>query len=273
MHDYLGSTALITGASSGIGEAYARDLAKRGANLVLVARSKNVLDKLASELRERFQVKVLVVAVDLSKPDAAEQVFAQTEAHGLEISLLINNAGFATYGRFEQLEGSRELEEVMLNVYAVVALTHRYLPRMLEHKRGGVINVASTAAFQPLPYMAVYGATKAFVLSFSEALWAQLADSNVSVLAVCPGPVATNFFEVVAAQEARVGKPDTPENVVRVSLTALARRRGSVVPRFQDYVMTNLARVLSRPALVRTTERILRPRSLPRLQANHGVAP
>jgi uncharacterized protein len=265
--------ALITGASSGIGEAYARALASRGDDLVLVARSADKLERIASELRARTNVTVHVVPADLKESGAAAEIFAATEALEVDIHVLINNAGFATHGRFEELPLERELEEIMVNVYAVVALTRLYLPRMLRMDDARIINVASTAAFQPLPYMAVYGATKAFVLSFSEALWGQLADSTVSVLAVCPGPVATNFFEVVSANEARVGKPDTAEHVVEVSLRAAGRRRSHVIPRMVDYLMANAARFLPRPTVARTTERVLRPRSVPRLRADNGVHP
>jgi uncharacterized protein len=273
MNAFRNKTALITGASSGIGEAYARELAGTGSHLVLVARSVDKLERLAAELRTKHGVTVLVVEADLRKADAAQHVFARTEAAKLEIALLVNNAGFATYGRFESLDIERELDEVMVNVHAVVALTGCYLPRMLHMSHAGIINVASTAAFQPLPYMAVYGATKAFVLSFSEALWAQLSSTPVAVLAVCPGPVATNFFAVVAANEARVGKPDTAENVVRVSLRCLTQRRSYIVPRFSDFLLTNLARLMPRPALARTSERVLRPRSVPQLRADNGVRP
>lgn len=166
MNMFRNTTALVTGASSGLGEAYARELARRGTNLVLVARSVDKLNQLASELETQFRVRVLVIQADLTRPEAVEQIFTQTEDQRLEIALLVNNAGFATYGRFETLDTQRELDEIMVNVYAVVALTRRYLPSMLAMRRAAIVNVASTAAFQPLPYMAVYGATKAFVLSY-----------------------------------------------------------------------------------------------------------
>jgi uncharacterized protein len=261
MKNFNEGTALVTGASSGIGQAYAEELARRGMNLVLVARSLSKLEALAETLRQRNKVRVHVIRADLSHADAADQVFKKTEELGVRVNLLINNAGFATYGRFGTLDLGRELEEVMVNTHAVVALTGRFLPRLVEAKEAGIISVCSTAAFQPLPYMATYGATKAFVLSFSEALWAQFKNTNVRVIAVCPGPVATDFHRVVGAAEAQVGKPDTPEHVVLASLRALSNGRSFVVPRFSDYLLTNLARFLPRSMVAMTSERVLRPKT------------
>jgi hypothetical protein len=255
-------TALITGASSGIGEAFARDLASRGMDVVLVARSLDALEALAAELTSKFEIKAVVIRSDLGREGGAEAVFRETEARGIAITMLINNAGFATYGPFQTLALEREQEEVMVNVHSVVTLTNLYLPRLIETPGAAIINVASTAAFQPLPFMAVYGASKAFVLSFSEALWAQLKDTGVSVLAFCPGPVATRFASVVGAREAMVGKPDTPEFVVRSALRALDARRSFVVPRFRQLLVASVARLLPRAAVARTTAKVLRPRGL-----------
>jgi uncharacterized protein len=261
MVSYQG-TALITGASSGIGEEFARQLASRGMDLVLVARSLDKLEALAVELAAKFAIKAFAIRADLGERGAAEAVFRETEARNTRITMLINNAGFATYGPFQTLALAREQEEVMVNVYSVVTLTSMYLPKLLEAPGASIINVASTAAFQPLPFMAVYGASKAFVLSFSEALWGQLKDSNISVLALCPGPVETRFASVVAAPEATVGKPDTAEFVVNAALRALEARRSFVVPRLRQLILSNLTRLLTRAAVVKTTAKILRPRRL-----------
>lgn len=259
MIDYRG-TALVTGASSGIGEAFARELAARGMDLVLVARSLDALEALAADLSARHRIRAVAIRADLGEEGGAEAVFRETEARGVRVSMLINNAGFATYGPFQGLPLAREQEQVMVNVHSVVTLTNLYLPGLLETPGSAIVNVASTAAFQPLPYMAVYGASKAFVLSFSEALWAQLRDSGVTVLAFCPGPVTTKFASVVGAPEATVGKPDTPEFVVRSALRALEARRSFIVPRFRQLLLASVARLLTRAAVAKTTAKVLRPR-------------
>lgn len=260
MIDYKG-TALITGASSGIGEAFARTLAARGMNLVLTARSLDKLEALAKELRAKHGIQAEAVAADLGQPGGAEALFRATEARGLRISMLINNAGFATHGPFQALNLAREQEQIMLNVHALATLTHLYLPQLLAKAGSGIINVASTAAFQPLPYMAVYGASKAFVLSFSEALWAQFKGSNVSVLAFCPGPVQTRFAEVVGAPEAMVGKQDTPEFVVNKALRALDRQKSYVIPRFGQLMLSSLGRFLPRQLTASISGSVLQPRN------------
>ncbi|WP_341482586.1 SDR family NAD(P)-dependent oxidoreductase [Paenibacillus pseudetheri] len=158
--------ALVTGASSGIGEQFARQLAKQGSHLVLVARSESKLESLTSELRKMYGIKTEVISMDLSKEGTPSELYQKCRLLKVDIEMLINNAGFATHGLFEQVSGERQHEEVMLNVAAVVDMTHLFLPGMLRRSSGAVvINVASTAGFQPLPYMAVYGATKAFILS------------------------------------------------------------------------------------------------------------
>jgi short-subunit dehydrogenase len=173
MRTLKGKTALVTGASSGIGEAVARRLAQEGANVVLVARSEAKLRALADTLSEDHGINAVVVVADLIKPSTGEAVRRHVDAQGIAIDVLVNNAGFGTYGPFEDIEPGREQDEVAVNVVALVGLTHAFLPPMLQRGHGAILNVASTSAFQPGPYMAVYAATKAFVLSFSEALWAE----------------------------------------------------------------------------------------------------
>src|SRR6185503_21100614 len=162
--------ALITGASSGIGEAFAQALAAKGTDLILVARSEDKLRALAKQLNELHSRRVEVVTADLGLAGSAAKVHAAAEALGMKVDLLINNAGFGTVGSFLNQDPERERQEVLLNAAAVVDMTHAFLPAMVERGRGGIINVASVASFQPLPYMAVYAATKAFVLSFSQAV-------------------------------------------------------------------------------------------------------
>ncbi len=260
MFGYEGKTALITGASSGIGEAFARLLAVRGMDVILVARSEEKLQKLASELSREHNVRAEVIAADLSREHAAQEVYESTQQLGLTVHLLVNNAGFGTYGYFESLSAEREHAEVMLNVTAVVDLTHAFLPAMVERREGGVINVASNAAFQPVPYMAVYGASKAFVLSFSEALWAEYRKRGVHILALCPGATATQFLQNVGTEEAAVGNEHTPEQVVAVGLRALERGRSYVIEGRNNYLLAQLSRFMPRPAVALVSKMIMRPR-------------
>ncbi len=260
MIDYRNRTALVTGASMGIGAAFARELAARGANVVLVARSTGKLRELAAELARSYAVGAEVVATDLSKPGAAKSVFDAVVARGLHVDFLVNNAGFGTYGRFDELPGARQLDEIMLNCAALVGLTHAFLPGMVSRGSGGVINVASTAAFQPVPYMAVYGATKAFVLSFSEALWAENRARGVRVLALCPGATETPFFEVVGAAEASLGRREKPELVVARALKALDAGRSHQISGTNNYLTAQAARFLPRATVAKATERMMRPR-------------
>lgn len=185
-------TALITGASGGIGLELARLFAAGGYDLVLVARSADKLEELAGELRKHGGA-VRVLAKDLAKPESPEEVFRELEAAGVAVDVLVNNAGFATYGPFVEIDLGRELEELQLNVVTLTHLTKKLLPGMLARRRGGVLNLASTAGFQPGPLMAVYYATKAYVISFSEALAEELSGTGVTVSVLCPGPTATGF--------------------------------------------------------------------------------
>ncbi|HZE06448.1 MAG TPA: SDR family oxidoreductase [Solirubrobacteraceae bacterium] len=188
--------ALITGASSGIGAAIARKLAQRGHGLVLVARRKRKLDELAAELRAEYGVRGEAIGCDLAKPASRQRLPARVEALGLEVSVLVNNAGFATGGPFHEADPARELQQVRVLVEAPVALTSAFLPAMVRRGRGAILNVASTAGMQPLPYSAGYSAAKAYVLTFSEALHQELHGSGVTVTALAPGPVATEFWNI-----------------------------------------------------------------------------
>jgi short-subunit dehydrogenase len=258
--DYRGKTALITGASSGIGAEFARELATRGMNLILVARSSDKLLALQNEIAQRQPgIRSKVVIADLSQAQSPANIYAKTQELGLTVDLLVNNAGFGTMGLFETLPLERERDEIMVNVMSVVELTKLFLPGMLQRGNSGVINIASTAAFQALPYMAVYGATKAFVLSFSEALWGECRDRGVRVLALCPGPVETAFFEHV--QNADVFRSrDTPQHVVTAGLRAFERGRGYYIPRLRDYFVAQASRLVPRSVPARLVARRLKRR-------------
>lgn len=222
--------ALITGASSGFGEAFARELARRRHNLVLVARRRDRLERLAAEISEGDGVGAEVLAADLSQDADVSRVEERLRAG--DIDLLINNAGFGTAGEFAHLPLERELEEVDLNVRALVRLTHAALGPMIARRRGGIINVASMAGFQPIPNMAIYAATKAFVLHFSEAVHEEVKRHGVVVTALCPGPVRTEFQQVAGVDESRA--PSfvwvSVDTVVSTALAALASRRAIAVP-------------------------------------------
>ncbi len=187
------ATALITGASSGLGEEFARQLARENYDLVLTARREDRLKAVAAEAIKLGSSKVEVIASDLGQPDAAEKLHRQVFERGIEIECLVNNAGFGTHGIFHKMPLERELEEINLNVTALVSLTRLFIDGMVGRRRGTIINVASTAAFQPIPYMATYAATKAFVLNFSEAVALEVRGAGVTVMALCPGPTRTEF--------------------------------------------------------------------------------
>jgi short-subunit dehydrogenase len=198
--NYGGQTALITGASSGIGEQFARALAARGANLILVARRTDRLSALASEIESKTKSKVTTVTLDLSKPSSSSELVKILAEKNATIDVLINNAGFGTNLRLQNQDLNRIREEIGLNVSTLTELTASYLPQMISRDSGVIINIASTAAYQAVPGMSVYGATKAYVLSFTEALWGELRGTKVLALAVSPGATATEFFDVAGGQ-------------------------------------------------------------------------
>jgi len=255
-------TALITGASSGIGEAFASALAGKGLDLILVARSEDKLRALAKQLAEVHARRVEVVTADLAVAGSAAKVQAVTEALNMPVDLLINNAGFGTVGSFHKIEAERERQEILLNAAAVVDLTHAFLPGMLERKRGGIINVASMAAFQPLPYMSVYAATKAFVLSFSQGLRGEVRSKGVKVLCVCPGPVDTPFFEATGNEKLRGTVPKatmmTAEGVVQASLRAFRAGRSVVVPGVANKMLAAGTRFMPRDMLAAMTAMVMK---------------
>jgi short-subunit dehydrogenase len=197
-------TVLITGASSGIGLELARCFAADGSRLVLVARNTSALEKLAGELRRDYKVEATVLTADLSLPETPGKIFTELKGRGIAVDVLVNNAGFGAHGLFSELPLQRQLEMIQVNVAALTELTGLFLPGMVERHLGGVLNVASVAGFVPGPGMAVYYATKAFVLSFTEALAGELAGTGVKVMALCPGPTETNFFKVAHANDAQL---------------------------------------------------------------------
>lgn len=251
--------AVVTGASSGIGAEFARQLAARGVDLVLVARSKDKLEELASTLRTKHGVTVTPIALDLSRPDSSETLARTLDKQGTVVDILINNAGFASHGDLAEADPGHMASQVQLNVGTLVGNTTRLLPGMVERGRGTIINVASTAGFQAVPHMAVYSATKAFVLSFTRSLWGETRGTGVTVLGICPGATDTPFFDV-AGDNASVGARRTPQQVVATALTALGGRKATVVDGAGNALVS---RVVSRLAperpLIRIAERSVRP--------------
>lgn len=216
-------TALITGASAGLGDGFARALAKDGHELILTARRVDRLEALAAELRAAHGVAVHVFAADLADPGAPERLLGEIAAAGLAVDLLVNNAGYGARGDFATLDRDEQLGIVDVNCRALVALAHGVLPQMLARGSGGILNIASTAAFQPGPWMAVYYASKAFVLSFSEALHEEVRDQGVRVSALCPGPTRTEFADRAGMGDMAAfdGMASDAETVVRDGLAAI----------------------------------------------------
>ncbi|MDG4752579.1 SDR family oxidoreductase [Micromonospora sp. WMMD718] len=253
------STALITGASSGLGAEFATQLAAQGRDVVLVARSGDRLAALAERLTTAHGVQAHVLVQNLAEPDAARRVADRLAAQGVDVDLLVNNAGFGTCGRFEQISAARDHDQLMVNVVALVDLTHHLVPGMLERGHRSVINVASNAAFQPSPYFAVYSAAKTFVLNFGLALRQEYRGRGIRVLTLCPGPVETAFFETIGTRRAAVtGSMTTPEPVVRAALRALERDRGYVAPGLGNALTAHLTPRRPRTLVAAIAERITR---------------
>lgn len=252
------NTTLITGASSGIGAAFARKLAARGHNLLLVARSEDNLINLCNELGRIRSIRAQYVALDLAQPESPAQLFEECARRDLQIDLLINNAGFGSRGEFATLDLATELNIIDLNVRSLVDVTHRFLQPMRERKSGAIINVASTAGFQPVPYMATYAATKAFVLSFSESLWEESRQHGIHVMALCPGVTETNFFAASQMERPPARVSQTAEDVVDTALRALKRGKSHVISGWSNYLVTESERLMPRSFVLRTIGSIMR---------------
>jgi len=242
-------TVLITGASSGIGRELAKCFAADGSRLVLTARNTEVLQSLADELRLTHNVETSVLTADLSRPETPERIFEELQGRGITVDVLVNNAGFGACGRFAGLPLQRQLEMLQVNITALIQLTGLFLPGMVERRRGGILNVASVAGFVPGPGMAVYYATKACVLSFTEALTEELAGTDVIATALCPGPTATNFGKVARADQARmVQLARMPaETVALYGHRAFRRKKVVAVPGLQNRLLIFFARMAPRP--------------------------
>lgn len=260
MSEWKNKTALITGASYGIGAAFAQRLAAAGATLILTARSAERLQALATQLGTQYGAEVHVVCADLAATTGARAIFDETERRKLTVDLLINNAGFGALGEFASLSLPRQLEMIQVNISSLVELTHLYLQAMKVRRSGAVLNVASTASFQAVPYFAVYAATKAFVLSFSEALAEECLPFGVRVMALCPGSTATNFQEVAGSQRINSPRfPQTAEQVADAGLDALAQGRAAVISGTLNKVQTQLQRALPRRVITKLAGKMFKP--------------
>lgn len=256
--DFRHRTALITGASGGIGEEFAHQLAGLGADLVLVARRADKLEELrATLLASTPGIAIDIIAADLSVPGSGERLAGEVQASGRHIDVLINNAGVGSHGDFVDLDPAALAAQIQLNCATLVDLTARFLPPMVKARNGLVINVASTAAFQPTPTMAVYGASKAFVLSFTEALWQETKSSGVRVLALCPGATETEFFARTGKQFMTRGR-QTPAQVVDTALAAVDRSGPTVISGLANTVLAAASRLLPSRLLAPVAQQIMK---------------
>jgi hypothetical protein len=250
-------TVLITGASSGIGLELARCFAADKSNLILVARNREALEKLAEELRREQGIQVTVFTADLARSEAPQEIFEQAGRAGLTVDVLVNNAGFGLYGSFGELPVKRQIEMLQVNIAALVELTGLFLPGMLARRAGGILNVGSVAGFVPGPNMAVYFATKAFVLSFSEALFEELRGTGVSVTDLCPGATETNFFVVARSHRTRMASmPKMSASAVAVAgHRAFRAGKCLCVPGIGNQILSKGARWLPRSVVRRGAAR------------------
>lgn len=261
--DYRSQTVLLTGASSGIGAAFAAALAARGSNLVLVARRAERLASMADELRSTYGVRVEAIPFDLSRPDVGSELYKAVADRGVEVTSLINNAAFGTFAPFAETDPGRLAAEIAVDVAAPVQLTAAFMPHMLNAANSFVINVASVSAYFPSPRMAVYSAAKAFVLSFSESLWTELRGTGVTAFAVCPGATDTEFTTGMGPEASVLtsGRTRTSEDVVATALAHLERRNPgpTVVDGRSNQLGVLMSRLLSRRRSAMTMERVFDP--------------
>lgn len=257
---YADQWAVVTGASSGIGAEFARQLAARGMHLILVARREELLRQLADELYRVHGTKCEVVVADLGRPEEPARLLAEIESRGLTIELLVNNAGFGYRHEIETTDVERVREMIRLNIAALTELTLRVLPGMMQRGHGGVINVASVAAFQPVGFMGVYAASKAYVLHFSEAMWGEARERGVTVTALCPGPTKTAFFEISKAPPGWLDRHSSQDvkPVVKAGLKAFEKGRQYVVSGWKNYVLSLAVRLATRATAVKESMKYFR---------------
>ena len=257
---YQGKTALITGASSGIGLAYAQEFAKRGCDLILVARREELLKELAEKISRTSKVKITLIAMDLATADAGQKLFDKISKQKLEVDFLVNNAGFGTQARIENEDRAVVQKQIMLNVVTLVDLTLAFLKPMLERNSGAVINIASTASYQPVPGMAVYAATKTFVRSFTTAIWGEVRGTGVRILTVSPGATQTAFFDVAGSKAATPMAPVA--NVMRTTFKALDsnRKKPAVIDGGSNRILASVSSLLPDALVARVAASMFLPK-------------
>jgi uncharacterized protein len=258
VQDLNGRWALVTGASAGIGVALARELARCGAKLILTARRKERLEVLAAELTAKG-TEVRIVTADLMDPGAPQAIFDATEGAGLTVDVLVNNAGLGQYGYVHESKVAQELGQIRVNCEAMVALTRLFVPRMIERKRGWVMVLASTASFQPVPFLSTYAATKAFDRFFSLGLAEEVAPFGVKVTALCPGPTESEFFEIAGASRLK-RKSQSAEEVARLGVAALASGRRTIVPYFAGALTAFMVRLVPVELITWAVAKAARPK-------------
>jgi len=261
MTPWSGKWALVTGASAGIGTALAEELARGGTNLALTARRRERLEELAQKLVAAHKIQTKIFVADLAEADAPEKIFQFTSEQGIEVELLINNAGFGAYGEFHTVETRRLLEMVQVNCSAVVHLTRLYLPEMVARRRGDVLILASTASFQSVPYISTYAATKAFDLLFAEGLAEEMKPHGIRVCALCPGSTESEFADVAGQTHiaATRANRETAEKVARTGLRALASGKSYVISGLGNYLGVLGQRLVPRRFVARIAARMFRP--------------
>jgi uncharacterized protein len=261
MENWRGKWALITGASAGIGRAFAFELAAGGTDLILVARRLDRLNELAEELRAKHKILAEVCVADLAQSTGPAEVFQFTSRKGFDVELLVNNAGFGVFGEFAKSDLSRQLEMVQVNIAAVVHLTRLYLPPMITRRHGDILILASTASFQGVPYLNTYSATKAFDLHFAEALAEEVKQYGIRVCALCPGSTTSEFSQVAGTPESVLRKRESAEKVAHVGLKALASGKSCVISGWKNFVGAHAQRLLPRRVVERTVEKAFRPKN------------
>jgi uncharacterized protein len=256
---WQGKWALVTGASAGIGVAIASQLASGGSHLVLTARRKDRLEALSRKLRDAHNIQAEIFVADLTQPDAPERLYEFTKAKGIVVDLLVNNAGFGQYGELSQVETQRLLDMVQVNCTAVVHLTRLFLPDMITRRRGDILIVASTAAFQAVPYISTYAATKVFDLFFAEGLAEEMKPHGIRVCALCPGSTESEFHSIAGQERFTSKHPETAEKVARAGLEALAAGKSYVISGLGNYLGAHMQRIVPRRAVARIAANMFRP--------------
>ncbi len=260
LDSYNDRWALITGASSGIGAEFASQLAGRGMHLILAARRKEKMSELATDLNTRHGTRCHIIAIDLAEPEAGRRLTEEIRRLGVQVELLVNNAGVGLIGEIESTTAEEVRRMLNLNLMTLTDLTYRLLPGMLQQGHGAIINLSSQAAFQPVAFMAAYSASKSYILHFSEALWSEARSRGVTVLALCPGVTRTEFFDLAGAPGwLEKHTSQSSMKVVKTALRAMEKRRQYIVPGWKNYLMSLVVRFTTRRTAVNESKRYFRP--------------